>query len=329
MSVVRKLLFSLIAVVLFFGIAEGVLRAIAGDVDTSQAKFEHTTVYWVSDPNLDDEPMSHREMNTTFPVSTDRNGLRAADHRVDKDPNVFRIMMLGCSTTFGWGVKDDETVPAQLEQALRERGYDGVEVINAGQPGYTSFQGLWLWDKVLHEYDPDLVVLGFVVQDARRAAYSDLEQALLQGDQQFLKQNVLWNLALYRQLKATIDGIRVETKERDQTSGEGVFRVSEEDYLDHLRALSARAASGGAEVVLFGFPLERVGYTEVHRRLLRLEAEHAGVGHFDPSAELEAASRSETLYFERDRGHANAAGCKLIGQLFADYLAGSGLLPKA
>ncbi len=329
MSIVRKLAFSLTAVVLFFGLAEIGLRATAGETNASHAHFEHNTVYWVSDPQLDDEPMPHREMGTSFPVSTDENGLRSATHSVQKDPNVFRILLMGCSTTFGWGVADDQTVPAQLERELRERGYDGVEVINAGQPGYTSFQGLWLWDQVLEAYEPDLVALGFIVQDARRAAYSDLEQALLQQDGEFLKQNVLWNIALYRWMKATVDGVRVEAKERDQTSGEGVYRVSEEDYLDHLRALRDRAERIGAKVMHFGFPLERVGYTAAHRRLLRLEAEHAGVPLFDPSADIEAATRTQTLYFEQDRGHANAAGCALIARLFADFLITSDLLPEA
>ena len=64
---------------------------------------------------------------------------------------------------------DDESYPARLEAILQAKGQQ-VEVINAGQPGYTSFQGLWLWRELLHRYKPDLVLIGYIVQDARKAA---------------------------------------------------------------------------------------------------------------------------------------------------------------
>ena len=46
--------------------------------------------------------------------------------------------------------------------------------------GYTSFQGSWLWG-TLKAREPDVVLIGYVVQDAR-AAYTDKSQAILQKD---------------------------------------------------------------------------------------------------------------------------------------------------
>ena len=73
-------------------------------------------------------------------------------------------MTLGCSTTFGWGVDDDASYPALLDGLITD---EQTQVINGGQPGYTSFQGRWLWDKTLKDYAPDVVLIGYVVQDAR------------------------------------------------------------------------------------------------------------------------------------------------------------------
>jgi len=325
-SIGRRLAFAAVVVVVFFGGTEGALRALdLPEVDQS-AQFAHSQVYWQYDPGLQDEETFHRELNVNFPVSTDENGLRPPHHGVERSPDTQRIMAMGCSTTFGWGVADDESYPAVLEKTLHERGYDKVEVINAGQPGYTTFQGLWLWDKVLGDYEPDLVLLGFVVQDARRAAYSDLSQALMQGEADFLKNNVLYKWRTYLFLMETTGKVTVRTKEREQGSGEGIHRVPPEHYLENLRALRDRIEAVGGEAAHFGYPLEVVGYTEEHRRLLRLEAEAVGLPHFDPSAQIAEATRNSTLYFPQDRGHANADGNRLIAELVADWLIDEGLV---
>ena len=148
-------------------------------VEVTQA-FEHNEPFWVVDPDLKSYSMPHNEENTSFAVSTNSDGLRII-HRSDRFEERLRIMTLGCSTTFGWGVADSETYPARLQHYLTEAGYGNVEVVNAGQPGYTSFQGDWLWDSLLDDYNPDVVLIGYIVQDARKAAYSDKSQAILQG----------------------------------------------------------------------------------------------------------------------------------------------------
>lgn len=43
----------------------------------------------------------------------------------------IRIVAIGASNTWGWGVAADKSYPSQLQALLRARGYD-VDVINAG-----------------------------------------------------------------------------------------------------------------------------------------------------------------------------------------------------
>ena len=178
-DVIKKIAFALVPVFLLFGAGEVVLRVI-GWPEVTQA-FEHNEPFWVVDPDLKAYAMPHNEENTSFKVSTNSDGLRTTVEMTDPRKDV-RIMTLGCSTTFGWGVADAETYPERLQHYLTEAGYSNVEVVNGGQPGYTSFQGTWLWDSILKHYEPDVVLIGYIVQDARKAAYSDKSQAILQGD---------------------------------------------------------------------------------------------------------------------------------------------------
>jgi lysophospholipase L1-like esterase len=325
----RRLAFVLLTMLLFFGGAEAALRLLDVPSADSEARFTHNSVYWRVDPDLVSEPTLHKEVAGSFPVSTDVNGLRPPHHGVDKPDGVYRVMALGCSTTYGWGVADDETYPAVLERLLRERGHDKVEVINGGQPGYTSFQGLWLWDQALRDYEPDLVLVGYIVQDSRKAAYSDLSQAIMQGEGDFLKSNFLYSWKLYLAMKTLTGRVQIKAKERSEESQDSVFRVNEQEYLDNLRALRSKIESNGGEVVHFAYPLEvwANGYQKTHAMLLKHEAEAAGLRHFDPGPVVEEEARRRTLYFPQDRGHANADGNAFIGQLVADWLEQQGVLP--
>jgi lysophospholipase L1-like esterase len=287
-------------------------------------EFTHSEIYWVERGSQSLEPLSHKETGGTFRVSTDANGLRAPLHAEEKPDGVWRVMTLGCSTTFGWGVDDAESYPARLEAILEEAGHP-VEVINGGQPGHSSFQGLWLWDKTLARYKPDVVIFGYIVQDARKVAYSDRSQALLQQNGDFLKENVLYRSRVYTSLLDLWSGWRMRAKETPAEGG--VYRVPPAEYVENIRAFQARAAAVGAKFVLFGFPLEREGYTAEHRAILRSAAEILPAPYYDPQPEFERYSANETLFFPEDRGHANAAGLDRIAQGMAQFLIAQRLVP--
>lgn len=325
----RRLLFSLVPVVVVLGSAELGLRAAGWPPRPS--RFDHNSPFWVLDPDQDQAEVSHPEEGRSFRLSTDRNGLRAPRHDGPKAAGAWRVMTLGCSTTLGWGVDDEHSYPARLEALAREAGHAGVEVVNAGQPGYTTLQGLWLWDEVLASYAPDVVVLGFVVQDARKAAYTDRSQAVLTQDARYLKDHLLWRSRVYLGLRALLGAVQIRAKERPTGAtpddAHGVFRVPPEEYRANLRALVARARDAGAEPVLFGYPLEVEGYTAQHRAAMAELARAEGVRLLDLQPFMADRAAAEALYFPRDRGHANAAGNDLIARQVLAWLEESGLLP--
>jgi lysophospholipase L1-like esterase len=76
-----------------------------------------------------------------------------------------RIIVLGDSFTFGLGVREpDHVYPRLLERRLREAGHP-VEVLNLGIPGSNTRDEAALMESVGWGLDPDVVVLGFVLND--------------------------------------------------------------------------------------------------------------------------------------------------------------------
>ena len=321
----KRLLFTLVPALILFGVTEVVLR-IMGWPEVTQA-FEHNEPFWVVDPDLKAYSMPHNEESTSFAVSTNSDGLRTSIEVMDPK-KTLRVMTLGCSTTFGWGVSDADTYPSRLQYYLTEAGYGNVEVVNAGQPGYTSFQGDWLWDSLLDDYKPDVVLVGYIVQDARKAAYSDKSQAILQGDNRFLKDNFLYRSKGYLALRYGMGKAQIQAKERSSQDEGGAFRVPPEDYVDNLRSLIVKIKTSGAKAVLFGYPLERTGYTEQHRLILSVAAQELKVGHFDPQPQMEKSASEARLYFARDKGHANTAGNDQIARWVFEYLNTNQYLPS-
>jgi len=323
-SLSRRLAFSLVPVAVVFGALELGLRG-AGWPD-ADGSFTHNEPFWVTDADLRSSDFPHPEEDTTFAVSTDPLGLRAPLHPVDKPGGTFRVMTLGCSTTFGWGVDDDQAYPVVLERLIRAAGHVSTEVINGGQPGYTSFQGRWLWNSVLDDYEPDVVLVGYIVQDARKAAYSDKSQAVLQQDARYLKDHLLYRFRTYMGLRELLGGIQTRAKERGQGDEGGVYRVPPEDYVENLRDMVSEIRDQGGQPVLFGYPLEREGYTGEHRRILAAAAEQLEVPHLDLQARMTEATHGGTYYFKNDRGHANDAGNELIARWVFEFLEGQKLL---
>lgn len=97
------------------------------------------------------------------------HGCRGPEFATHKAPGTYRIVCLGGSTTYDSAVSDDaRTSAAELERLLRDvHGRNDVEVINAGVPGYTSWESLLALQLRIFELEPDLVVYYDNTNDVR------------------------------------------------------------------------------------------------------------------------------------------------------------------
>jgi hypothetical protein len=98
-------------------------------------------------------------------VATNSHGLRERELPLVKPPGTRRVVFIGDSVTFGPGVRDDQAYARLLESALSAGGAGPVETVNAGVVGYNSIQELARLQNVGLAYQPDVVVLTFLVND--------------------------------------------------------------------------------------------------------------------------------------------------------------------
>jgi acyl-CoA thioesterase-1 len=87
-----------------------------------------------------------------------------AAHAASAKP--IRMVVLGDSLVAGFQLKASDAFPAQLERALKARGYD-IEVINAGVSGDTTAGGLERLEWAVPE-GTDAVILELGANDALR-----------------------------------------------------------------------------------------------------------------------------------------------------------------
>ncbi len=100
------------------------------------------------------------------PLRTNSHGLRDREYSFNKAPGVFRIVGLGDSIIFGWGVKMEDTFPSLLEDWLNQADSDRkYEVINFGAPGYNTAIEAAVFEHKCLKYDPDLAILNFISND--------------------------------------------------------------------------------------------------------------------------------------------------------------------
>ena len=87
-------------------------------------------------------------------------GFRGEEISPVKPDGVYRIVAVGGSTTYSVDVEDyRDSYPHQLGDYLRARGYEQVEVINAGVGSYASFQNFINIQFRVLPLQPDLIIV--------------------------------------------------------------------------------------------------------------------------------------------------------------------------
>jgi hypothetical protein len=132
-----------------------------------------TPILWVhpQESYLHDSSLGHKLMpnqkgfSHSFPVLTNSYGLRDAEVSVVPSPGTVRILCLGDSLTFGAGVPSEATYPKQLEALLNKNVEPRYEVINAGVPGYDTWQEVTYFRESGWKWQADTVIIGFYGND--------------------------------------------------------------------------------------------------------------------------------------------------------------------
>ncbi len=97
-------------------------------------------------------------------IRVNRFGLRGAEIAREPANDARRILVLGDSAAYGWGLAEADTFPVLLGEDLRRLGMD-VEVLNAAVPGYNTESAVALFRHTGLSLAPDALVLGVSLND--------------------------------------------------------------------------------------------------------------------------------------------------------------------
>jgi lysophospholipase L1-like esterase len=235
----------------------------------------------------------NRPSQTSASLTINAQGFRGRPWRIEKGQGELRVVFLGGSTAFGYGVSHDDAVySAVVERLLREApelSGRTVEVWNAGVVGYCSAQELVLFTTKIADYRPDLVVLldGYndfnygrlMVPGTREILpplFYDVDKRLADGTRAWLA--VLRESALFRRFE------EIGRKWRDPVSPfhrvNDNVAVASAQYRKNLDKLARVARAFGAQVVLAPQPevFHRHGTIPADEQKLRAKLDEWGYG---------------------------------------------------
>lgn len=166
-NVFKKILAILVAFILFLVLGEVLIRVYlhyntAYDIEMTRYALnmkkdsDNPLIGHVHKPNT-----SMRLMDVAVDINSD--GLRDREYPVSRG-NEYRIIFLGDSLTFGWGVEEEDTFDYILEEELSK--LHPTEIINFGTGNYNTEQEVNLFIEKGLEYKPDKVVLFYFINDA-------------------------------------------------------------------------------------------------------------------------------------------------------------------
>jgi len=125
-------------------------------------------------------PSGYAPVNTSLPARRQDNalGYRDRERSLAKPSGVRRVVSLGDSFAWGVGVERDDAYPQRLERALGERrAGERWEVVNLALPGMNTVDEAAQLDPEGLAYAPDVVLLGYVLNDSEDAAAAERRRA--------------------------------------------------------------------------------------------------------------------------------------------------------
>jgi hypothetical protein len=124
-------------------------------------------------------PTGYAPVNTTRGTKQRLNsrGYRDRETLEVKPPGGRRVVSLGDSFAWGAGVELEDAYPDRLERILNRRRPEPWEVVNLARPGMNTVDHAAQLDAEGMALAPDVVLLGYVLNDAEEAAAAEARQA--------------------------------------------------------------------------------------------------------------------------------------------------------
>lgn len=254
-------------------------------------------------------------------IKTNSSGMRDDEPQPKDDDSSHRIAIMGDSYTFGFGVPGDQAYPSVLEHLLNARmNGEKFETLNFGVGGYSTRDEALLLKHRAINWDLDLVVLGYVLNDPEIDPIQPLHA--------YYRDPVWWQnsnlLRLIAKAKRDWDVLRLG-------SGD-YFRYlhSTKSYkwqsaVDALEDIESVAAAKEIPVLLVIFPFvepeswANYPYKELHQQVADA-ANEVGIHVVDLYEDMSGYS-AEALMVIPDDSHPSQLGHKVAAEAIYQWIA--------
>ena len=282
-------------------------------------------------------------------VTINSRGFRGREHLDEAPPGVRRIVVLGDSIVWGYGVEDDEVFTSVLE-----REDAGLEWINLGVSGYGTDQESLLLEREGMRYKPDIVLAEVCENDFDENVHDQVYHiypkplfALRQGSllltnapvpRVSLLDRLFYRLETGSYLWRLVNSYRISGRILDALKrcarGAGLSRsvplpLSSPDQPEQLLvSLLGRtkriAESNGARLALFIV----APMPQPHRALVSRFGEREGVAviDLDPIFSRAVSDEGSSALFLRGDLHWTAEGHRVVARALEEWLEQSGAL---
>lgn len=101
------------------------------------------------------------------PIEINSLGFRGEEVAVEKPPSTLRIVNMGDSNSFGWGVAVKDAYLTLLQSSLQNLagGARKIEIINTAAPGYNAVMEVEMFHEEGLKFRPDLVLIQYSYND--------------------------------------------------------------------------------------------------------------------------------------------------------------------
>lgn len=285
----------------------------------------HPVLYWELRDNLG-RRNSHYFQELEGTLYTNQDGFRDCTYPPGRRPGTLRVMFMGDSCTYGYGVKGSATIEADLERLLRQERVregapaDSVEVINAGTHGYSSYQGTWQWRLKCRKYQPDVLVLAYLYGDQLNDVCSDASRNRAPDWLKYFEAG-LNRFALVKVIQRRLHGIGIANlaHHQDQPASTWVRRVSREEYRANLGYLIREMRSRGGRVVFLVLPDPGNSPGPYRQAMVNLARDNRCLL-ADVYSQWQPLTVAEKQARLLDGMHPNEKGCLLIAQSILQVL---------
>ncbi len=324
----RSLVYASVIVLGFFSLLEGALRLVGVssparprlllrqiDIDiTFPFMREDPDVFWSPQPGFSGPFLGKQVTINSLGLRGPEVPARAAGRRL--------LLCLGDSITFGYGLSDEETYPAQLGLLLAARG---VDVVNGGVTGFTSQQVRRRLELLLPRLRPDGVTVCIGWNDRTLRKVDDRTYARRLAASMAL-QSAADRLYLFRAMKAAY--LRLSLRGQAQKPRD-VRRVDLVQYRENLGAIAAACRASSVKLALVALPARRVAgeypADEGYAAAVESAARELGLPLLQAGDFGLRSQQADTSAYFIDSLHLNPQGARLFAETLAPQLAAAGV----